>query len=75
MSDERNHEFTRGRHGWIRNTDLSSTDPVATRGRCANALGWSFQPAFPTARGEYHLIAYTETGGGAIGQTSPSETE
>jgi hypothetical protein len=29
-------------------------------------LGWSFQDPFPTPQGEYHLFAYSESGGGGI---------
>ena len=74
MSDERSHEFTRGLYGWITHTDLSSTDPAATRDWCAEVLGWTFQPPFPTAGGDYHLFAYSESGGGGIRQVAPGET-
>ena len=30
MTEERRHEFTRGRYGWITHTDIASTDPAAT---------------------------------------------
>ena len=73
MSDGRSHEFTRGLYGWITHTDLSSTDPVATRAWCAKVLGWTFQPPFPTSGGDYHLFAYSESGGGGIRQTAPDE--
>jgi hypothetical protein len=73
MSDERSHEFTRGLYGWITHTELSSTDPAATREWCAEVFGWSFQPPFPTASGDYHLFAYSEAGGGGIRQTAPDE--
>ena len=73
MSDERSHEFTRGLYGWITHTELSSTDPAATREWCAQVLGWSFQPPFPTASGDYHLFAYSEAGGGGIRHTAPDE--
>jgi uncharacterized protein len=73
MLDERSHEFTRGLYGWITHTELSSTDPVATRDWCAQVLGWTFQAPFPTAGGEYHLFAYAETGGGGIRHTEPDE--
>jgi uncharacterized protein len=73
MSDDGGHEFTRGLYGWITHTDLSSTDPVATREWCTKVLGWTFQPPFPTPSGDYHLFAYAETGGGGIRQTAPNE--
>ena len=73
MSDERRHEFTAGLFGWITHTDLSSTDPAATRNWCAEVFGWSFQPPFPTPGGDYHLFAYSEAGGGGIRHTAPGE--
>jgi len=73
MPDERSHEFTPSLYGWITHTDLSSLDPAATRAWCQEVLGWTFQAAFPTPRGDYHLFAYSETGGGGIRQTSPNE--
>ena len=74
MTDERSHEFTRGLYGWITHTDLSSTDPDATRDWCTRVLGWTFQPPFPTPQGDYHLFAYSEAGGGGIRRTGPGET-
>lgn len=74
MSDEHGHEFTRDLYGWITHTDLSSTDAAATSQWCADVLGWAFQPAFPTATGDYHLFAYSEAGGGGIRQVAPGET-
>jgi uncharacterized protein len=73
MSDERSHEFTRGLYGWITHTELSSTDPAATRSWCAEVFGWTFQPPFPTPGGDYHLFAYSEAGGGGIRRTAPGE--
>ena len=73
MPDERSHEFTRGLYGQITHTELSTTDPAATREWCATVLGWTFQPAFPTPAGDYHLFAYSQTGGGGIRQTAPNE--
>ena len=73
MPDERSHEFTRGLYGWITHTDLSSLDPSATREWCAEVLGWTFQPALATRAGDYHLFAYSETGGGGIRQAPPDE--
>lgn len=45
MTDEPGHEFTRGLYGWITHTELSSTDPEATREWCAEVLGWKFPAA------------------------------
>jgi uncharacterized protein len=73
MSGERSHEFTRGLYGSITHTDLASSNPEATRTWCAEVLGWTFQPAFPTPGGDYHLFAYSETGGGGIRRTAPDE--
>jgi predicted enzyme related to lactoylglutathione lyase len=73
MPDNRSHEFTRGLYGWITHTELASTDPNATREWCAKVLGWTFQPAFPTPAGDYHLFAYSEAGGGGIRQTGLDE--
>lgn len=73
MSDERAHEFTRGLYGWITHTDLASAEPDATRDWCAAVLGWSFQPPFPSPTGDYHLFAYSESGGGGIRRTTPNE--
>ena len=73
MTDERSHEFTRGLHGSITHTELSSADPEATREWCAKVLGWTFQPPLPSPAGDYHLFAYSESGGGGIRQTAPGE--
>jgi predicted enzyme related to lactoylglutathione lyase len=73
MADERSHEFTRGLYGRITHTDFASTNPVATREWCAAVLGWTFQPAFPTPNGDYHLFAYSEEGGGGIRQVAADE--
>jgi predicted enzyme related to lactoylglutathione lyase len=73
MTDERSHEFTRALYGWITHTELSSTDPEATREWCTKVLGWTFQPPFPTPAGDYHLFAYSETGGGGIRPTAAEE--
>ena len=74
MPDERSHEFTHGLFGTITHTDLSSTDPVATRDWCVEVLGWTFPPPLPTPNGDYHLFSYSESGGGGIRQTTPDET-
>jgi predicted enzyme related to lactoylglutathione lyase len=73
LSEERGHDFTRDFYGWITDTDLSSLDPEATRKWCTEVLGWTFQPAFPTPGGDYHLFAYSEAGGGGIRKTAPDE--
>lgn len=73
MSDERSHEFTRGLYGRITHTELASADPEATREWCAKVLGWTFQPPFPSPAGDYHLFAYSQSGGGGIQQTAPGE--
>jgi uncharacterized protein len=73
MTDERSHEFTRGLYGWITHTELSSTHPEATRQWCAKVLDWTFQPPLPTPAGDYHLFAYSESGGGGIRQAAPGE--
>ena len=70
---ERRHEFTRGLYGWITHTDLASTDPAATREWCATVLGWRFQDPLPTPGGEYHLFAYSDSGGGGVRATGPDE--
>lgn len=67
------HEHTPGLHGWITHTDLASDDPEATRGWCAEVLGWTFREPFPSPAGDYHLFAYSPQGGGGIRQTAPAE--
>lgn len=67
------HVPTRGLYGHITHTDLSSTDPGATREWCSKVFGWKFMPSFPTPNGAYHLFAYSETGGGGIRETTPPE--
>jgi uncharacterized protein len=74
MSDGPSHEFTQGLYGWITHTDFASTDPAATRDWCAEVLGWTFQPAFPTPAGDMHLFAYSDSGGGGIRAAEPDET-
>jgi predicted enzyme related to lactoylglutathione lyase len=73
MTDGRSHQFTRGLYGWITHTEFASTDPVATRDWCAAVLGWTFQPVFPGPTGDYHLFAYSESGGGGIRATASDE--
>ena len=67
------HVPTRGLYGHITHTDFSSTDPAATKAWCAKVLGWTFKASFPTPTGDYHLFAYSETGGGGIRPTNPPE--
>jgi predicted enzyme related to lactoylglutathione lyase len=66
VNDERSHEFSRGLYGSITHTELASDDAVATREWCETVLGWSFQAPFPTPGGDYHLFAYSESGGGGV---------
>src|ERR1700680_1010144 len=69
-----NHVPTRGLYGWITHTELASSDPAATKAWCAKVLGWTFKPSFPIpGRGEYHLFAYSDKGGGGIRAINPSE--
>lgn len=68
------HVPTQGLYGWITHTDLSSTNPAATKAWCAAVLGWNFKMSFPMPGGEYHLFAYSEKGGGGIRPVSASET-
>ena len=73
MADEQSHEFTRSLYGAITHTELATTDPGATGAWCASVLGWELRPPMQTPGGEYHLFAYSETGGGGIRQTAPGE--
>lgn len=67
------HAPTRGLYGHITHTDVASRDPAATRAWCAKVLGWTFRPSFPTPGGDYHLFAYSDTGGGGIRTNNPPE--
>jgi len=68
------HVPTRGLYGWITHTELASSDPAATKAWCAKVLGWTFKPSFPMpGGGDYHLFAYSDTGGGGIRAINPSE--
>ena len=67
------HVPTRGLYGHITHTDISSTDPAATRTWCGKVLGWEFRPPFPTPAGEYHLFTYSPQGGGGIQQVAPGK--
>lgn len=67
------HEPTRGLYGWITHTEFASSDPAATKTWCAEVLGWTFKPSFPTPAGEYHLFAYSDKGGGGIRTSQPTE--
>ena len=68
------HVPTPGLYGAITHTDFASTDPEATKEWCAKVLGWTFRPSFPTPAGEYHLFAYSDSGGGGIRRNSGGET-
>ncbi len=73
-SSPRRHAPTRGLYGWITHTELASSDPEATKAWCARVLGWVFKPSFPIpGGGDYHLFAYSDTGGGGIRPNSPPE--
>ena len=72
-ASERRHEFTEGLYGWITHTELTSTDPGATREWCASVLGWDFMPSFPMPDGEYHLYRYSDQGGGGIRSVATEE--
>lgn len=67
------HVPTRGLYGHITHTDIASRDPAATRAWCAKVLGWTFRPSFPTPGGDYHLFAYSGTGGGGVRMNNPPE--
>jgi predicted enzyme related to lactoylglutathione lyase len=67
------HHPTDGLDGWITHTDLVSRDPLATRAWCETVFGWKFRPPMQTPNGEYHLFAYSSTGGGGIGLGEPPE--
>lgn len=73
MPEEPIHEFTRGRYGQITHTEFASTDPEATRAWCVDVLGWQFRDPFPSPAGDYHLFAYSDTGGGGIRSTAEGE--
>ena len=72
-SSTRSHKPTRGLYGWITHTELASANPLATKDWCGKVLGWTFQPAFPTPGGDYHLFAYSDKGGGGIREIKPFE--
>jgi uncharacterized protein len=67
------HVPTEGLYGWITHTELASSNPAATRAWCAAVLGWTFKPSFPTPNGDYHLFAYSDSGGGGIRATNAPE--
>jgi uncharacterized protein len=67
------HVPTRGLDGWITHTELASSNPAATKTWCETVLGWTFKPSFPTPNGDYHLFAYSDTGGGGIRSNNPPE--
>ncbi len=60
-------------YGSITHTELASSDPAATKVWCANVLGWTFKPSFPSPGGDYHLFNYSEQAGGGIRQNNPPE--
>jgi predicted enzyme related to lactoylglutathione lyase len=64
---------TPGLYGHITHTDFASNDPAATKDWCVKVFGWTFRPSFPTPAGDYHLFAYSDTGGGGIRPTNPPE--
>jgi predicted enzyme related to lactoylglutathione lyase len=64
---------SKGLNGWITHTELASSDPGATKSWCAAALGWNFQPSFPSPNGEYHLFTYSDKGGGGIRNLNAGE--
>ena len=68
------HVPTERLYGWITHTELASADPAATKAWCAAVLGWTFMPsvAMPDG-GEYHLFAYSDTGGGGIRPSNAPE--
>lgn len=67
------HRPTRGLYGWITHTDLSSSNPGATRDWAAKVLGWTFRPPMPMPNGVMHFFAYSDKGGGAIRPNNPPE--
>ena len=67
------HVPTRGLYGWITHTELTSSDPAATKAWCIKVLGWTFKPGFAVPGGEYHLFAYSDSGGGGIRPTNQSD--
>jgi uncharacterized protein len=70
----RRHVPTLGLYGWITHTDLSSTDPTATKAWCASVLGWEFGPPLPRPGGrEYHMFTYAKQGGGGIRPANEGE--
>lgn len=73
QQEQPTHVPTRGLYGHITHTDLASSDPTATKAWCAKVLGWTFKPPFPTPTGDYHLFAYSDTGGGGIRAVNPPE--
>lgn len=73
MDSPPSHSPTQGLYGWITHTELASADPAATKAWCAEVLGWTFMPSFPTPGGDYHLFAYADQGGGGIRRNNPPE--
>lgn len=69
----REHQGTDGLWNWITHTDLASRDPAATKAWCAKVLGWEFRDPMPMPGGDYHLFAYSRSGGGGIRATEAGE--
>ena len=67
------HQFTDGLYGWITHTELASDDAAATRTWATEVLPWAFQPPMQMPAGDYHLFAYSESGGGGIRATRTGE--
>ena len=67
------HVPTKGLYGWVTHTELSSSDPAATKEWCSTVLGWTFTASFPTPEGEYHLFAYSDQGGGGVRSLASGE--
>lgn len=72
-ASRRKHVPTPGLEGWITHTELASSNPGATKAWCAKVLGWTFTFTMPTPDGDYHLFAFSDTGGGGIRRTKATE--
>lgn len=74
-SGQLRHRPTPGLHGWITHTELQSADPLATKEWCVKVLGWTFTQTMPMPDGgDYHLFAYSDTGGGGVRGLTPNES-
>ena len=67
------HEPTKRLYGSITHTEFVSSDPDASRAWCSEVLGWQFKPSVATPKGDYHLFAYSDQGGGGIRRIEGSE--